>query len=135
MSAEVMMPRREGFTLIELLIVMVLVAILATIGVNRFWAAKDRSLLSTITSDIRNMAAEQEVYFEKNLAYASAVTDLVDFTPSPGVAIKITYAMSDGWAANGTHGSLVTGQCGIFTGNAPALTGAPATVQGVIACN
>jgi prepilin-type N-terminal cleavage/methylation domain-containing protein len=130
-----MMPRRKGFTLIELLIVMVVIAILATIGVNRFWAAKDRSLLSTITSDLRNMAAEQEVYFEKNLAYASVVTDLVDFNPSPGVTITINYAMSDGWGANGTHGSLVSGQCGLFTGNAPAASGTPATVLGVIACN
>lgn len=129
------MPRRSGFTLIELLIVLVLVAILATIGVNRFWAAKDRSLLAAMTADLRNMAAEQELYFEKNLAYASAVTDLVDFNPSPGVTITITYAMSDGWAANGVHGSLAGSQCGIFTGNAPVAAGAPATVLGVIACN
>jgi prepilin-type N-terminal cleavage/methylation domain-containing protein len=132
--AEVTMPRR-GFTLIELLIVMVIIAILATIGISRFWAAKDRSLLASITSDLRTMAAEQEVYFEKNLSYAAAVTDLVDFTPSPGVAITITYAMTDGWAAYGKHGSLASGQCGIFTGNAPSAAGAPATKQGVIACN
>jgi prepilin-type N-terminal cleavage/methylation domain-containing protein len=128
------MPRRAGFTLIELLIVMVIVAILATIGVNRFWAAKDRALMATITGDLRNMAAEQELYFEKNLAYAAAVTDLVGWTPSPGVTINVTYSASDGWAANGVHGSLVSGQCGIFTGNAPAATGAPATALGVIAC-
>ena len=129
------MPRRSGFTLIELLIVLVIIAILATIGVNRFWAAKDRSLFSTIQSDIRNMAAEQEIYFERNLSYAPAPTDLVDFQPSPGVTINITYSAADGWAANGTHASLGGQQCGYFTGNAPVLTGAPATVLGVIRCN
>lgn len=129
------MPKRAGFTLIELLIVMVVIAILATIGVNRFWAAKDRALLATITGDLRNMAAEQEIYFEKNLAYAGALTDLNGWVPSPGVSIAITYAMSDGWAATGTHGSLVSGQCGIFTGNAPAASAPPAVRQGVIACN
>lgn len=129
------MPRRSGFTLIELLIVMVLVAILATIGVTRFWAAKDRSLLSTLQSDIRNMATEQEHYFDRNLIYASAVSDLVDFHPSPGVTLTVTHAQSDGWAVNATHVSLVGRSCGYFSGNAPAATGAPATVNGVIACN
>jgi prepilin-type N-terminal cleavage/methylation domain-containing protein len=51
------MPRRDGFTLIELLIVLVIIAILATIGVNRFWAAKDRSLQGVVQSDLRNMAS------------------------------------------------------------------------------
>jgi prepilin-type N-terminal cleavage/methylation domain-containing protein len=130
-----MMPRRSGFTLIELLIVLVLVAILATIGVNRFWAAKDRSLLASMTSDLRNMAAEQEHYYDRNLVYAAVPTDLVDFHQSPGVTVAITYAQNDGWAANAVHVSLAGRQCGFFTGNAPAASGAPATVNGVINCN
>lgn len=129
------MPRRDGFTLIELLIVLVILAILATIGVNRFWAAKDRSLQGVIQSDLRNMASAQEVYFEYNLSYASVVTDLTNFSPSQGVTINVTYAANDGWAANATHVSLATTQCGFFTGNAPAAQGAPATVNGIIDCS
>jgi prepilin-type N-terminal cleavage/methylation domain-containing protein len=130
-----MMPRRGGFTLIELLIVLVLVAILATIGMNRFWAAKDRSLISSMQSDIRNMAAEQEHYYDRYLVYAAAPTDLVDFRQSPGVTLTVTYAQNDGWAGNAVHVSLAGRQCGYYTGNAPPATGAPATVNGVINCN
>ena len=129
------MPRRSGFTLIELLIILVIIAILATIGVNRFWAARDRTYYAAMKSDLRNMAAEQEIYFDRNLAYAANPTDMVDYAASGGVAISITYALSDGWAGQATHASLPGHQCGIFTGNAPAATGAPATVNGVIECN
>jgi prepilin-type N-terminal cleavage/methylation domain-containing protein len=130
-----MMPRRNGFTLIELLIVLLLVAILATMGLNRFWAAKDRSLISTMTADLRSLATEQEIYFDRNLAYAGNLADLVDYAPSPGVTITLTIAQTDGWAGNAVHASLAGKQCGLFTGNAPQASGAPATVVGVIACN
>jgi prepilin-type N-terminal cleavage/methylation domain-containing protein len=129
------MPRRDGFTLIEVLIVLVIIAILATIGVNRFWAAKDRSLQGVVQSDLRNMASAQEMYFEFNLSYASAVADLKNYAPSLGVTVNLTYAANDGWAANATHVSLGPTQCGYFTGNAPAAQGAPATVNGIINCN
>jgi prepilin-type N-terminal cleavage/methylation domain-containing protein len=129
------MPRREGFTLIELLIIMVIIAILATIGVNRFWAARDRSLFGVMQSDLRNLGSAQEMYFDGRLSYANVLTDMPDYSPSTGVTITITYAASDGWAANATHPSLPGRQCGLFTGNAPLASGAPATVNGVIGCN
>jgi prepilin-type N-terminal cleavage/methylation domain-containing protein len=130
-----MMPRRDGFTLIELLIILVIIAILATIGVNRFWAARDRSLYSVMQSDLRNLSAEQEIYFDRNLSYAGLVTNMPDYSPSSGVTITVTYAASDGWAGNASHPSIPGHQCGLFTGNAPAAQGAPATVNGVIDCN
>jgi prepilin-type N-terminal cleavage/methylation domain-containing protein len=132
-----MKPRRKGFTLIELLIVLVIIAILVTIGVNRFWQVKDEGLLSTIKSDLRNLATAQEDYFGKYYTYANAPADLdpVGFKQSPGVTLNITFVQQDGWAGNATHLSLGGKQCGIFTGNAPQAQGAPATVNGVIDCN
>lgn len=134
-ASEVMMPRRKGFTLIEVLIVLVIIAIVATIGLNRLWSAKDRSLISTMIADLRSLATEQEIYFDRNFAYAGNLADLVDYSPSPGVTITLTNAQTDGWAGNAVHLSLTGTQCGIFTGNAPQAAGAPATVVGVIACN
>jgi len=130
-------PTRTGFTLIELLIVLVIIAILVTIGLNRYWGVKDEGLLSTVKTDLRNLAAAQEDYFARNYTYASAPADLapVGYNWSPGVTITITYVQQDGWAGNATHISLGAKQCGIFTGNAPQAQGAPATVNGVIGCN
>jgi prepilin-type N-terminal cleavage/methylation domain-containing protein len=131
-----MKPRRRGFTLLELLIVLVIIAILATIGINRFWQVKDEGLLSAVKSDLRNLATAQEDYFGQNYTYAAAAADLapVGFRPSPGVTITLTFVQQDGWAGNATHVSLGAKQCGIYTGNAPAAQGAPATVNGVIEC-
>jgi prepilin-type N-terminal cleavage/methylation domain-containing protein len=135
MSARVMMPRRSGFTLIELLIVMIVIAILATIGLTHYWNVKDRSLMSVIQSDLRNLASEQEIYFNSNYSYTGTLMNMPDFAPSNGVNITVTYSAQDGWAANATHVSLTALSCGLFTGNAPAASGAPATTNGVIECN
>ncbi len=131
----VMMPRRHGFTLIELLVVIVVISILATIGLNRFWSVKDRSLVAAMQTDLRNLASEQENYFTKNYTYATTITLLPEFRTSQGVIVTLTYTAQDGWAANTTHVSLGVRTCGLFTGNAPAASGAPATDNGVIFCN
>jgi hypothetical protein len=84
-------------------------------------------------TDLRNLATEQENYFQRNYTYAGALTDLTDYRISPGVAVTVTYAQQDGWAATVTHVSLGARQCGLFTGSAPPA--APATLVGVIECN
>lgn len=129
-----MRAQRPGFTLIELLIVLVLVAILATIGLSRFWVAKDRALVAAMMGDLRTLATQQEVYYERNFHYAGVVTDLVDYQVSPGIDLLITHAANDGWAATAVHPSVV-GQCGYFYGTVPAGAGAPATEGGVVNCN
>ncbi len=128
------MHRRHGFTLIELLIVIVIVGILATIATAFFWDAKDRALLKSMESDLRNLAAQQELYYPVPMSYAANLAD-IDFQPSPGVNITINSADSRGWAAQATHPSYAGHTCGIFVGDAPAADGAPATAAGVIACD
>lgn len=127
------MHRRHGFTLIELLIVMVIVGILAAIATSFFWDAKDRALLSTMQNDLRTLAALQEEYYPSEMSYSDSF-EALGFNSSQGVAINITYAENNGWAAQATHGSY-DGECGVFIGDAPAANGAPATEQGVIACD
>ncbi len=127
--------KRPGFTLIELLIVMVIVGVLATIATSFFWDAKDRALQKSMESDLRNLAAQQELYYPTPMSYAASLTDLGDFSPSPGVSITIVSADAGGWAAQATHPSYAGHTCGIFVGNAAAADGAPATAPGVIACD
>ncbi len=128
------MHQRKGFTLIELLTVMVIIALLATIAISVFWDAKDQALVRSMTSDLRNLAAQQESYFPGSFTYAAATTDILEFAESPQVDITITYASHNGWAAQAVHGSY-SGTCGIFVGDAPAANGAPATQPGVITCD
>jgi prepilin-type N-terminal cleavage/methylation domain-containing protein len=129
------MPKRmNGFTLIELLIAMVLIAILATIGISRFWSVKDKALIGSMQSDLRNFASLQEDYFQKNYNYAPTAATIVDFVPSQGVTLTVTANAIDGWAATAAHASLIS-TCGYFTGNATAADAPPATQNGVIGCN
>jgi prepilin-type N-terminal cleavage/methylation domain-containing protein len=128
-------PRKNGFTLIELLIAMVLVAILATIGVNRFWSVKDRGLETSVKSDLREFASQQEDYFQFNYNYAADPASIPDYVNSPGVSVTVTYSGIDGWAATAAHSSLTGKNCGILIGNAPAASAPPATSPGLIECN
>jgi prepilin-type N-terminal cleavage/methylation domain-containing protein len=126
--------RRPGFTLIELLISMVIVAILASIAISLFWKAKDRGLESTLKSDLRTAAVQQEAYYERNNHYAPTPADLQTYEVSPGVLMSITHSANDGWAATAMHGSLPTTVCGLVIGTAPAGAGGPATLPGQVTC-
>lgn len=129
------MHRRQGFTLIELLVVIIIIGLLAAIALSFFWDAKDRALVKTMESDLRTLAAQQELYFSEPMTYAASLSDLEGYVESPGVVVNITHADAYGWAAQATHPSYAGHTCGIFYGAAPAANGAPATAPGVITCD
>jgi prepilin-type N-terminal cleavage/methylation domain-containing protein len=128
------MKRRPGFTLLELLTVMLIVGILAAIALTRFWATKDRGYRAAMKSDLRNLAVQQERYFDRSYLYATVITDLPDFVTSAGVTINITWTANTGWAATADHAALPSMPCGYFTGPAPAGVAAPATLSGIVEC-
>lgn len=129
------MHNRRGFTLIELLIVMVIMGLLAAIASSFLWQAKDRGLLASMQSDLRALATFQEEFHPIGFTYTANLADLPSFSPSTGVTVTVTYAAPQGWAAQAQHSSLVGRTCGIFMGNAPAASGAPATQAGTVACD
>lgn len=129
------MKPRSGFTLLELLTVLVIIGLLATIAMNRFWAVKERAYKVSMRNDLRTMATQQERYFESNYAYATATAQLTEFSASAGVRVTMTWSTNQGWAAISQHSSLPGVQCGYFTGPAPAGIAAPATISGIIECN
>jgi prepilin-type N-terminal cleavage/methylation domain-containing protein len=127
-------PARAGFTLIELLIVVVVIGILATIAIPKFSAMREKSYVAAVTSDLKNVASQQEIYLSNNYAYAPDVTDL-DITITDRVTITINESTGSGWAATGTHAGLAGRQCGFYFGDAAASGASPATVPGTVTCD
>jgi len=53
---------RRGLTLIELLIVLVIIAILATIAIPRIAGARKKAFITTVMSDLKIMSSQMEIY-------------------------------------------------------------------------
>ena len=126
--------QRSGFTLIELIIVVVVIGILATIAIPKFSAMRTKSYIATVTSDLKNLASQQEIYLSAEYTYTGVLTNL-EYTMSPAVTITVNEATGTGWAATGTHSGLAGQQCGFFFGDAAAGGATPATTPGTVACN
>jgi prepilin-type N-terminal cleavage/methylation domain-containing protein len=124
----------RGFTLIELLIVVVVIGILATIAIPKFSAMRTKSYIATVTSDLKNMASQQEIYLSNQYTYASSAADM-NQTLSDAVTLTVNESTGTGWAATGTHTGLSGAQCGIFIGDAAASGASPAMTPGTVQCN
>jgi len=123
----------QGFTLIELLIVVVIIGILASIAIPKFQSVRQKAYVAAMKSDLKNLATQQEVYYNTAYSFASTMT-AVQSTSSDGVTITINEATGTGCAATATHAALSSAQCGIYHGNAAATGGSPATAQSIVGC-
>ncbi len=125
----------KGFTIIELLVVLVIIGILAAIAVPQFTDTREMAYFAAMKSDVRNLAAQQELYHATNYKYTSSLADL-DFVASEGVTVTAA-ASSSGWSATATHAALGTTEgCAVYYGSAtaPTLGSTTPEVEGQVAC-
>jgi prepilin-type N-terminal cleavage/methylation domain-containing protein len=127
--------KTQGFTLIELLIVVVIIGILAAIAIPKFANTKEKAVVASMKSDLRNLASSQEAYWVDNRTYyLGALPGAgIQYQSSPGVTVTIVDATGAGWSARATGLPLTTVQCVIFYGTTPPIP--PATADAAVACS
>ena len=141
---------RKGFTLIELLIVVVIIGILAAIAIPKFANTKQKAVVASMKSDLRNLVTAQEAFFSDNNDYAGGTTSgaqvngtggagKVTFVPSTGNVIVMAAITAGGWNATASNPAVpatsTPNTCGIFVGTAAQPSGMPAaTTEGSPAC-
>ena len=101
--------------------------------IPKFTASREKSFVSTMKTDLKNLATFQEIHHNGAYTYSTSLSTL-EMTPSSGVTITINEATGSGWAATAAHAGLISEHCGIYQGNAAVAGGDPGAAEGVIAC-
>ena len=134
------MQNRKGFTLIELLIVVVIIGILAAIAIPKFANTKEKAVLASMKSDLRNLVTAQEAFFSDNQTYATGLAAAqsatnVAFVPSANNVITLSTVTAAGWAGEAVNATLqgTITKCGIYVGSGTAPNGA-VKAEGAPAC-
>jgi Tfp pilus assembly protein PilE len=115
----------------------VIIGILAAIAIPKFSKTREKAYFKAMMSDLRNLEAQQEIYYSipaNGYEYAPDVASLTDYSPSQGVTVAIAASGSTGWSATSIHAALdaTTQNCAIFNGGAAVL--APAQTAGIVTC-
>jgi prepilin-type N-terminal cleavage/methylation domain-containing protein len=148
------MQNRKGFTLIELLIVVVIIGILAAIAIPKFANTKEKAVVASMKSDLRNLVTAQEAFFSDNQDYAGGTyvgdgtqysqagtggaASTLAFTPSSKNTIVVTYVDAAGWSATGTNPAVpatsTPNTCGVYVGVVGNAPNAAVIAEGAPAC-
>jgi len=146
------MRNRKGFTLIELLIVVVIIGILAAIAIPKFANTKEKAVVASMKSDLRNLVTAQEAFFSDNQDYAAGTykgdgtvytqtngtggAGTLAFTPSANNTIVVGYVDAAGWKATATNPAVkgTPNTCGVYVGVAGNAPNGAVKAEGAPAC-
>jgi type IV pilus assembly protein PilA len=117
------MQNRKGFTLVEILVSVVIVGILAAAAIPKFIYTKQKAVLASMRSDLRNMVSAEEAYYSDSKSYAPAIgpvqkAGVAAFIPTKNNTMVLSTVTVNGWAAVASNATLKSGviKCGIYVG-------------------
>ena len=119
---------RNGFTLIELLMVIVIIGLLASIAIPKFASTREKAVVASMKSDLRNLVTAEEAYFTDSMKYTTNLG--ARYRSTTGVLGPTITLTGDGWTAKLGHISTRK-ICAVYTGSTPL---APATKEGTPRC-
>jgi prepilin-type N-terminal cleavage/methylation domain-containing protein len=122
---------RRGFTLIELIVVAVILGLLASIAIERFANAKEKTYVAAMKADLRNLVTAEIVFSTDSLRFTTMIgSGGLTYQVSTGNTTPSIVLTGDGFTAQ--VGNTITPRtCVIFMGSTPI---APATNEGEPAC-
>ena len=122
----------RGVTFIELLTVVVIIGLLSIFAIPRLTRNKEKAILASMQSDLRNLATAEEGYYYRLSTYTNDQVAL-GITLSSGNVLIINEATAAGWSATISHAPLVPQSCYLFHGNATPV--GSATIEGLADCS
>jgi type IV pilus assembly protein PilA len=125
---------------------------LAAIAIPKFANTKEKAVVASMKSDLRNLVTAQEAFFSDNQDYAAgtykgdgtvynqtnglAGAGRLAFTPSANNTVVVTYIDAAGWKATSTNPAVVgtPNTCGVYVGVAANAPNAATKAEGAPAC-
>jgi type IV pilus assembly protein PilA len=135
--------------------VVVIIGILAAIAIPKFANTKEKAVVASMKSDLRNLVTAQEAFFSDNqdyagggpyvgdgTAYAQAGTggagSTLAFTPSSKNTVTVSYVDAAGWSATATNPAVpatsTPNTCGVYVGAAANSPDPAVIAEGAPAC-
>ncbi len=107
--------RRTGFTMIELLMVVLVLAILASLAMTKFGESKRRAYITAMRSDLRGLATVAESRYTTDNSYENVEA------PQGSQGVTLTFVgTTSGWSALAKHVGVPAVACTMASGSSLA---------------